>query len=76
MSEILVYKRKKKDKYQKLLSLVPVSLKKKKKIVDYQDMRLNRFWRTLEKSLTWWFSVLLIKTGLSESNSNQGLVVD
>lgn len=75
MSEILVYKRKKKDKYQKLLSLVPVSLKKKK-IVDYQDMRLNRFWRTLEKSLTWWFSVLLIKTGLSESNSNQGLVVD
>lgn len=30
MSEILVYKRKKKDKYQKLLSLVPVSLKKKK----------------------------------------------
>lgn len=75
MSEILVYKREKKDKYQKLLSLVPVSLKKKK-IVDYQDMRLNRFWRTLEKSLTWWFSVLLIKTGLSESDSNQGLVVD
>ena len=75
MSEILVYKRKKKDKYQKLLSLVPVSLIKKK-IVDYQDMRLNRFWRTLEKSLTWWFSVLLIKTGLSESDSNQGLVVD
>ena len=29
MSEILVYKRKKKDKYQKLLSLVPVSFKKK-----------------------------------------------
>ena len=74
MSESLVYKRKKKDKYQKLLSLVPVSFFKK--IVDYQDMRLSRFWRTLEKSLMWWFSVLLIKTGLSESNSNQDLVVD
>ena len=74
MSESFVYKRKKKDKYQKLLSLVPVSFFKK--IVDYQDMRLSRFWRTLEKSLMWWFSVLLIKTGLSESNSNQDLVVD
>lgn len=75
MSESLVYKRKKKDKYQKLLSLVPVNFFFLK-IVDYQDMRLSRFWRTLEKSLMWWFSVLLIKTGLSESNSNQDLVVD
>ena len=36
MSESLVYKRKKKDKYSKLLSLVPVSLKKNCGLSGYE----------------------------------------